>query len=1394
MRLRRRPKLPLRLALLVVLVSLAIRALVSEPTLTFALDELARRLHEELGLTLVVAHVQADAENAQVEMGPVVLKGTDGEVLFTAEKIRAELAPLKFFEKRLRLEHLVIESPRVSLRIVDGKIAGIAPPADAAPSGDPLLKVDVADFQLHDGAVSIDVVGENKRIVASNLSGIEMRLRDRGREEHRLKFTVQQADVKRPLDDGGEDIVTIDAFSGRIAVKGDGLLAPEKVTVSDVTLVADDAELNIAGDVIIPSGGSASSGRAGLVPAFEADISARAELASVLTHLQLGMPITGGATLTAHVSAQPGGEQLTAVGQIETRDVHVDNLHMGSLRARIKATPAQIDVEQAAWDWADTTIQGAATVQLDEKLHTTVKAHADGFSIWKLMWGMGVDGAWGDATVDGAVEVAGTLDPLLLEGKGGGTFTDVVAASMDVRKALAAHPDRIVLRTVAPIVAQEVSIRVNDEGIKFEGGVDDGFTRAHGFFQVFYDVNKGLLIDAESEQADFATVGGKIGDLNFAGVGRGHMHVEGPQSGPVLTAELELNGFALEEFAFGDAAGRVHLFGDDLRFEDVVAVKNGRTKYGGLVALSFADPPPRSELEKPDATIESPHLTVDVGFGSSSGAGALAEDLRAIVPSKYVDGVLGFLREDLELTGPVRGRVAARGAVGDGTFDHIEMEGKVDLLEGAAVFDQRLSGDGTFHMTVDRFYIDSLDVALGSADKRSPTVTAARGVGHAVADVGRHDADLAGSFSVHGLQLADIDELKDASRPFKGAVDFEGRLHGIARNPKITGRASVRGAAFGSIPIGDADVDVGHDNRLLTLVGKALSGRGDAIVHVTTRSPFSYDANVTISEGQLAPLLPPDVLPGSVSAVVAGNVEVRGALKTFRDSRGALALKKLAVKASGLDLTSVGEASAHFHGTRLTFDLLDLTTRDKDVVSLRGLLSDDELDLQLSGHADLKVLPSLWTKATSADGKLTFDLAVTGDLDHAAMSGQGFIAGGKLQLDGPFPPLEDLDAQIAFRGPNIVIERATAKAGGAAIQGQGAVTMDGLDPLAYDLELRYQRMKLKAPANIESVSSGRLALKGEAALPTLTGEVRIHSARYAEDINWERLLPDLRRRSGALESLDTDDEDVRFDVHLIADRGVVVENNVLDLEAKGDLFLTGTEERPGLKGGVQLIRGNATFRGNRYRLTAGTVDFVDTYRVMPVLDIEAETRVQDYDVTAHLTGPAQAPQIDLSSRPDLSEIDIVSLLTFGFTQYEVRDAGGSAGAAGLEVVSAYTGLDKELRRVLPEAVRKSSALSLDELRLTSQFSVRAGASVPAVALGMEVNPGLWGVDGSRLRLQSTLLDTTGSGTQQRVEWEKRFDNNVRLRVVWDSEDDGTCPSCTNQWGDLGGDLWYRWEF
>ena len=592
-------------------VALLVRALTSEPTLTFALAELSDALQERFGLTLVVAHIEVDPQTARVDMGPVLLKGTDGRALFSAERVVAEVAPLKLFERRVRLERLEVVRPRVDLRITDGAIDGLRIPQ--AGGGGELPRVDVADLRLHGGAVELRVRSNGAERVSAHLDGIEMRLGDRGRDEHRLKFTVAQAEVRRPLDDEGEDIITVDSFGGRIAVKGDGLLDPSRVRISDVTLAADDTEVSIAGEVVL--------GTPGLVPAFTADVAARADLGAVLAHLRLPVTVGGGAIVSAHVEGKPGAKDLTANGQLETASVVVDDFELGSLRARFTADETQLHVDQAAWAWAGTTLRGDATVQLDGALHTRVRASADTFSVYDLVADLGVSGAWADTIIDGDAEVAGTLRPLLLEGKGGGVFNGVRVAGADVRTV----PDeRLVLHVPRTIAAPSVAIRVDQEGLRFEGAVDDGVTKGAGFFQIFYDVERGLLLDATAEQADFASANNRIGNLAFTGGGRGHVHLEGPQSAPVLTAELEVAGFSLEEFAFGDAAGGVHLFDNVLTFKDVTATKNGRSRYAGDVVLDFNDLPKDAQ----GATLESPLLTVDIAFER-----AFAEDLRAVVPA-----------------------------------------------------------------------------------------------------------------------------------------------------------------------------------------------------------------------------------------------------------------------------------------------------------------------------------------------------------------------------------------------------------------------------------------------------------------------------------------------------------------------------------------------------------------------------------------------------------------------------------------------------------------------------------------------------------------------------------------------------------------------------------------
>ena len=57
-------------------------------------------------------------------------------------------------------------------------------------------------------------------------------------------------------------------------------------------------------------------------------------------------------------------------------------------------------------------------------------------------------------------------------------------------------------------------------------------------------------------------------------------------------------------------------------------------------------------------------------------------------------------------------------------------------------------------------------------------------------------------------------------------------------------------------------------------------------------------------------------------------------------------------------------------------------------------------------------------------------------------------------------------------------------------------------------------------------------------------------------------------------------------------------------------------------------------------------------RIDPVLDVEATTRVRDYDITIGLHGTLERLNTTYRSDPPLSSEDIVALLAFGRTQQE----------------------------------------------------------------------------------------------------------------------------------------------
>jgi len=1346
-----------------------LRLLSSQPSVEFIIAEIQSVLEEKLGLSLDVGRVAVTPETATVELGPVVIKGNDDMVLFSARRILVEMAPLQILARRVEVARLEIEEPFVHVRIRDKKILGIKPitlPEGRDDDRDPLFKVDVRDMRLTDGRVVVSV----DDLATATVDKIRARMKKSGRDAHRLKFTVDEAHVDRP-----GDRMALEKFSGRVVVFGDGLLAPERISITDLALTAKEGTLDVAGSILL--------GPLDQIPAFDLDVHGDTDLGLLLSHVDLPVEVSGGVTVASHISADVGFEKLRMAGEADLRELTADGFRVGTLRGQFTGDESKIEFPVASWDMAGTTLACQGTFLLDENINYVFHVEGENLSIYDLLDGLQIDGSWVDVRIDGTVDGRGQVLPeFQVSGHGNGHFHDLVVNTRDAR---VAKPDDVVL--MAPrAIAVDADFNADLRHVRIDGYIDDDLTRADGHVTLHFDPDKGFEVFADKAHGSLASINNDISGLSLFGVGDFQMQIAGPYSNPLIVAQVTMNDLVVGDYMLADA-GRAHIRYIDglLGFHGIHAQK-GKSAYTGDLLLDWFRPTERIVQSRDGVRLVPPEhipmesgLTIAVDIDLTDGE---ITDLQRIIPTSFDDGALGFFRT-LEADGPIIARVKTKGYVGDGSIDHLLGDAVFTLGQGVHLVGQTLDGgSGRVRIVDDRFLVEDLNILIAAGTLRG--------------DIGiyRDDAELDGLLVARGLDVGRIDALMGGPREFTGETDLDLLLDGLAENPRFTGRARLRKLAWGDQPFGDADLAMRHEDRSLEVDGPILSRAGTGSFVVDTRGPYAYSAEITLARGPLRRILAPDTLPEDLAVVLSGTAEAVGTLSAFRESRGSFALDHLEIVERQLMLKSNGDVLAHFVGDRVTIDQLELSTTRKDRITVRGLASTDLLDLSLSGKGDLWLVTAFTDTVRSASGAFSFDVALVGDFDRVDMNGKATMTGARFDVVAFDQPIQEVDARISFRGPNVLVENVRGRIGSAPFRGGGTVTLDGFSPERYDLEMTYSNLRLAIPEWLKTHSSGKVTLTGDATLPTLGGEVDLHQALYTDDLNWERLLPEFRRRTKAPLAFDKSDEDLRYDLHLIADRGIIVNNNVADIEAKGDLWLTGTDERPGLKGNVSLLSGTAQFRNNRYRLTRGTVEFVETYAIAPILDVEAETTVKDYDIVAHISGPLKSMRIDLSSRPDLAEIDILALLTFGFTQFELQNAGTTAGSTTLEMVSTFTGLDQEVKRILPEAVRDSGVLSVDELRLTSAYSQRQQGTVPAVMVGFEVNPGFWGIDGSRLRLQSTLVDNDGSGTDQRVEWEKRFDNDLRLRLVWASQDKGACPNCTNQWGDFGGDVWYRWEF
>jgi translocation and assembly module TamB len=183
------------------------------------------------------------------------------------------------------------------------------------------------------------------------------------------------------------------------------------------------------------------------------------------------------------------------------------------------------------------------------------------------------------------------------------------------------------------------------------------------------------------------------------------------------------------------------------------------------------------------------------------------------------------------------------------------------------------------------------------------------------------------------------------------------------------------------------------------------------------------------------------------------------------------------------------------------------------------------------------------------------------------------------------------------------------------------------------------------------------------------------------------------------------------------------------------------------------LSGELLFHGNRYSVARGEINFANPFRLDPVINVEATTLIQQYEITLNFGGPASKLTLAYRSDPPLPANDIVTLLALGQTSSEatVRSAGVTQ--------SSTTGASA----LLSEAISSQLGGRLEKLFGITNFRVDPGLTAVG-STGLSQNAAARVTVQQRVtrNLTVTYVSNVGSTQQQVIQVEYNVNRNVSI--------------------------------
>ncbi len=313
------------------------------------------------------------------------------------------------------------------------------------------------------------------------------------------------------------------------------------------------------------------------------------------------------------------------------------------------------------------------------------------------------------------------------------------------------------------------------------------------------------------------------------------------------------------------------------------------------------------------------------------------------------------------------------------------------------------------------------------------------------------------------------------------------------------------------------------------------------------------------------------------------------------------------------------------------------------------------MNLSAKGRFDLGVGLIFSSFVEEFRGDTSVSLGFKGPITNLSVFGSAYIQNSTLKIFDVRQPIQNIDSELTIKNQSIIINNLVGKFGGGQINASGSVDFTNKIP-ALDLSGQVQGTEFKSIDNVSLFIDGNVQLKGKQLPYLLSADAYITKGSIKKSIQLDSKKSSKFKLSdyAPQDIIATKEKALQLDIKAKIDQDIPMELVTSQFEfttqLNGEINITNTPQKPLLTGRLNFSQeGLILFRGNQYNLTTGQLRYENDPPGDPDLFIDAEGRVQDFDIQISVLGKGSDPKINFQSQPNLPEPEIINLVALGYT-------------------------------------------------------------------------------------------------------------------------------------------------